>query len=81
MLIKGLAAAATAAIMATVLSVTAADAAKKRQYRADTRYQYPYQQGSYPASLDGRVTGQPRTCGFDTFQRNSRGGTVGPYCH
>jgi hypothetical protein len=37
--------------------------------------------GSEPPSLDGRTTGQPRTCGYDTFVYSSSGGTVGPYCH
>jgi hypothetical protein len=32
-------------------------------------------------SLDGRNTGQPRTCGYDYFQYDFRGATMGPYCH
>src|SRR5436309_1450823 len=58
-------------IVATVASMPA-DAAKKKQqpaYRADS------------TSLDGRVTGYPRTCGYDTFLRDSRGVPMGPYCH
>ena len=70
MLLKALAAAAAAAVMLTAFSVLPADAARKaRQFRPDT------------TSFDGRTTGQPRTCGYDTFQYDSRGVPVGPYCH
>ena len=70
MLLRSLAAAAAAAVMLTAFSVIPADAARKaRQFRPDT------------TSLDGRITGRPRTCGYDTFQYDSRGVPVGPYCH
>ena len=32
-------------------------------------------------SLDGRITGRPRTCGFATFQYDGWGVPYGPYCH
>jgi len=68
MLHRIFAAAAAAAIM--VLVMTPADAARKeRQYR------------SAAPSLDGRVTGRPRTCGYDTFLYDGRGVPMGPYCH
>jgi len=63
-------AAATTAVMVTALSLAPADAARKqRQYRSDV------------PSLDGRVTGRPRTCGFSTFLYDNRGVPMGPYCH
>jgi hypothetical protein len=34
-----------------------------------------------PPSLDGRVLGRARTCGFDTFQYDGFGVPYGPYCH
>ena len=37
--------------------------------------------GSEPPSLDGRTTGRPRTCGYETFLYSSSGSPVGPYCH
>ena len=84
---KGLAAALAGAIVVTSLSATAADAAKRKQYqyRSDAEYRYrapaQYRYGSDSTSLDGRVTGYPRTCGFDTFRRDSSIATIGPYCH
>jgi hypothetical protein len=70
MLHKRLAAVAVAAIMVTAFSVLPADAAK-REKRSQ----------SDSTSLDGRTTGQPRTCGYDYFQYDSRGVPRGPYCH
>jgi hypothetical protein len=32
-------------------------------------------------SLDGRVLGRMRTCGFDTLQYDGFGVPYGPYCH
>jgi hypothetical protein len=87
MFMKGLAAVVAAAVMVVALSVTAADAAKKKryQYRSDMPYQYRapsrYRYSADPPSLDGRVTGYPRTCGFDTFVRDSSRTPIGPYCH
>jgi hypothetical protein len=70
MLQKSLAVVAAAAVMVTVASVLPADAAKKqKQYQSDT------------ASLDGRVTGRPRTCGYDTYLYDYKGVPMGPYCH
>jgi hypothetical protein len=37
-----------------------------------------------PAQFDqsyGRDEGQPRTCGFFTFQYDTEGTPTGPYCH
>jgi hypothetical protein len=71
MLRKGLVAVATAAIMVAAFSVLPADARakKQKQYRADT------------TSLDGRTTGRPRTCGYNTFMYDELGVPTGPYCH
>jgi hypothetical protein len=87
MFMKALAAVVVTAIVAVALSVTAADAAKKKryQYRADMPYQHRApardRYSSDPPSLDGRVTGYPRTCGFDTFLRDASRTPIGPYCH
>jgi hypothetical protein len=81
-----------AAIMAIACALPAHAGKKERQfdgqwpyapYAADRQYVAPRAAGSGGVpSFDGRVTGQPRTCGFDTFRYDSgRGGTVGPYCH
>jgi hypothetical protein len=63
--------------VATALVVSAADAASRK----DRRYADPPRYTGQSSSLDGRVTGRSRTCGFDTFIYDSRGGIVGPYCH
>jgi len=65
------------AIVATAFAVPAADAASRK----DRPYANPSRYVDQSSSFDGRVTGRPRTCGYDTFQYDSRGGTVGPYCH
>jgi hypothetical protein len=65
------------AVVATAFSVPAADAASRKDRPYASQSRYVDQSGSF----DGRVTGRPRTCGYDTFQHDSRGGTVGPYCH
>ena len=78
MLHKSLAGAVAAAVLMTAFSVLPADAAKKGKKR------YPAQQttsGVTGPSLDGRRTGWPRTCGFDSYQYDGWGVPVGPYCH
>jgi hypothetical protein len=65
-----------AAILAVLLAVSA-DAAPRQRRAAEP----PARQSSETSSLDGRVTGHPRTCGFDTFVYSPSGGTMGPYCH
>ena len=51
-----------------------ADARAKKQKRpASVQRQVP--------SLDGRITGRMRTCGFDLLQYDRRGVPYGPYCH
>ena len=40
----------------------------------------PPSSGQVP-SLDGRITGRMRTCGFDLLQYDRRGVPYGPYCH
>ena len=64
--------AAAALITMTALFVLPADAAARKQKQVVT------QQGP---SLDGRVTGQPRTCGYDMMQYDPWGVPRGPYCH
>jgi hypothetical protein len=87
MIIKRVIAVVAAALTALALSVTSADAANKKrdQYRSDAPYRYRaeprYRYGSEPPSLDGRVTGYPRTCGFNTFQYDGTGDILGPMCH
>ena len=74
MLHKALAALAAAAIMA--FAVLPADAAKKaKRYRVETRTT------TVSPSLDGRITGRSRTCGYATFQYDGLGVPYGPYCH
>jgi hypothetical protein len=97
MALKALAAGLCAAlIMATAFAVPPADARARKDWRYDSwqhqdswqRYDAqpagPARQGGYTGgtlSLDGRNTGQPRTCGYDYFQYDFRGATMGPYCH
>ena len=61
-----------AAVFAITLAVLPADAARKQKPR-------PRPEAS--SSLDGRVLGYPRTCGYDHFQYSTTGTPVGPYCH
>jgi len=69
-LYKTLVALAAAAIAVTSLSLSPAYAKSKKG-----------QQEVAQPSLDGRVTGQPRTCGFDYFVYDVKGVPTGPYCH
>ena len=71
MLYKALAGVFATAMMAVAFFALPADAASKEKKRPR----------SDAPSLDGRNTGQPRTCGHDTFSYSSSGTTVGPYCH
>jgi|307.fasta_scaffold191313_1 hypothetical protein len=64
-------------IVTTVGFASAADAASRK----DQRYADPPRYAGQSSSFDGRVTGRPRTCGYETFVYDSRGGTIGPYCH
>ena len=66
-----------AAIVATMF-VLPADARTKKQKRPDVQR---YEQQTQTPSLDGRITGRPRTCGFATFQYDGWGVPYGPYCH
>ena len=72
---------AVAAIAASTVAVPSADA---RTYKRERQYYYgqPYFNAQpSSASLDGRVTGRARTCGFNTFVYDNRGVPTGPYCH
>jgi hypothetical protein len=76
---KGVAAVVAAAIVAMVFS-SPADARVRKQKRyvmqapsSDWRMQ--------PPSLDGRIVGRARTCGYATFQYDNLGVPYGPYCH
>jgi hypothetical protein len=65
-------------VLIAAVSAPPADAAKKKKrYRSPSSEQYRPQ----TPSLDGRVTGQPRTCGSDSLRYDSTGVPVGPYCH
>jgi hypothetical protein len=65
---------AIAAAIMTTMVVLPADARAKKVKRPDA------QQRQTP-SLDGRITGRPRTCGYETFQYDGLGVPYGPYCH
>ncbi len=70
MLYKGVAAVVAAALVVTAFSLPAdARAKKQKRYEVQT------------PSLDGRITGRPRTCGYETFQYDGWGVPYGPYCH
>jgi hypothetical protein len=75
---KGLAAVLVAAIMAAMF-VLPADARPKKQKRPNAQKRYELQ--TRTPSLDGRITGRTRTCGFDTLQYDGLGVPYGPYCH
>jgi hypothetical protein len=64
------------ALIATALLSTAFAAAP-----ADARTKSKKQYRDEAPSLDGRTTGQLRTCGYDTLQYGSGGAPHGPYCH
>jgi hypothetical protein len=68
---KSLIALAAAAVLVTAFAAPSAEAATKKERRYVAS----------PTSYDGRVTGRPRTCGYDLFQVDNRGIPVGPYCH
>ena len=65
-----------AAIMTTMV-VLPADARAKKAKRPDAQKRYEVQ----TPSPDGRITGRPRTCGYETFQYDGLGVPYGPYCH
>jgi len=72
---------AVAAITASTVTVPSADA---RTYKKERQYYYgqPYFNAQASSgSLDGRVTGRARTCGYNTFVYDNRGVPTGPYCH
>ena len=89
--IKGL----CVALITIALSVLPADARKKDRQTVGQGTDAPYASARQPAaprqvycdgvpSFDGRCTGRPRTCGYDTFQYDGpfgSGTTIGPYCH
>jgi hypothetical protein len=72
---KALAAVLAAAVMAGAFAVLTADAAPK------ARKEPPRPRSDAPPSLDGRVLGYPRTCGYEFFMYSGTGTPVGPYCH
>jgi hypothetical protein len=73
---------ATVAIAAMAASSAMAQAAthRARPQQAPARVDLPYVRAGTP-SVDFRVEGQPRTCGFYTFQYDTEGTPTGPYCH
>jgi hypothetical protein len=66
-----------AAVMAVPLAARPADAAAARKQKSPP----PRERSDAAPSLDGRVLGYPRTCGYDHFQYSTSGTPVGPYCH
>jgi hypothetical protein len=61
-------------IVMSAFSTLPADAAKKSKSKPRSPTATTGQ------SLDGRVLGYPRTCGYDYYIYGSEG-PVGPYCH
>ena len=59
------------ALVLTALAMQPADAQRKKAKPS----------GAQSGSLDGRVTGNPRTCGYDHFIYDEQGVPMGPYCH
>src|SRR5437763_17142217 len=68
-------AALAVALVATTVAPTSADAAKKAK-----RYRPQPPATSTSRSLDGRVLGRERTCGYDSVQYDGLGGAGGPEC-
>jgi hypothetical protein len=69
---KALSVVLASAFIAMTLSVQAeARVKKQKRYGVTHAQQTP--------SLDGRITGRPRTCGFATFQYDGWGVPYGPY--
>jgi hypothetical protein len=64
-----------AAAVVTTMFVLPADARPKKQKRP------AIVQTQQVPSLDGRITGRMRTCGFELLQYDRRGVPYGPYCH
>jgi hypothetical protein len=69
---KALAAVLAASLVGVTFGVLPAAAAKKEK---------PRTRSDASPSLDGRVLGYPRTCGYDYFLYSSTGSPMGPYCH
>src|SRR5262245_51240199 len=78
--------------LSTLIASAEAQTRKNRNYYGDNYYysdnyrRYGNAQrqvrGRYDRnSLDGRRTGQPRTCGHDFFQYDGFGVPYGPYCN
>lgn len=84
MLYKGLATVIAAAVVLTAVSLPA-DARARKQKRYDVQTQQTPtldgRAGAKTPSLDGRITGRARTCGYDMFQYDGLGVPYGPYCH
>jgi hypothetical protein len=72
----------TVALVAMFASSALAQTAtqRARAQRAPAQFEQSYGRDS-AASYDGRIEGQPRTCGFFTFQYDPEGTPTGPYCH
>ena len=68
--------AALTAAMMMAFAALPADAAKRAK-----RHRPQPAPPSASQSLDGRVLGRVRTCGFDTLQYDGLGVPYGPYCH
>jgi hypothetical protein len=71
---KSLSVIVAAALITMTFSLPADERVKKQK-----RYGVVHAQQT--PSLDGCITGRPRTCGFATFQYDGWGVPYGPYCH
>jgi hypothetical protein len=74
------------AIVVTTLLMPPAQARERKAYRYNNNDRYSGQltsgQGrADPTSLDGRVLGVQRTCGWDMQRYDPYGVPIGPYCH
>ena len=73
------------AIVVTTLLMPPAQARERKAYRYNNdRYSGQLTSGqdrADPTSLDGRVLGVTRTCGWDIQRYDPYGVPIGPYCH
>ena len=81
MLYKALVAITAVTFAVTAFNASSADARTKRQYQQYQSYGQSAGQAGWGPSLDGRVTGYVRTCGYQYQQYDIHGVPMGPYCH
>ena len=72
-------AAIVAVAIGAAMFVLPADARPKKQKHPQAQQRHELQ--TQRPSLDGRILGRMRTCGFDYLQYDGLGTPYGPYCH